>query len=323
MGQKNKRAFEMSFNWIFAMLAGGFILFLAIFAANRFTDIGQEVLYTETSASLVALLDPFETGLASSKSDIINFQKESKVIFTCSYKDNRPFGRQRISFAEKKGKEFTEPGGEFPVNNKYVFAENEVEGKQLKIFSKPFFMGYKVADLIVIFSQDYCFYQAPNDISEELSNIPGVFLTKNLNNCTGKKIVCFDSEDSKCNIKIIGSCTGFECKNLYESGKVIKGSKEIYFTNNLIYPAIFSSPEIYECNLKRLMSKFKELGEVYIGKIAIIENSGCSSQIEPDLRILISSTENLESSRDLAGIVNLASDMNIKNGGVSSECRLY
>ena len=74
---ENKRGIAMSFNWIFAILAGGFILFLAIFSAGKFIRTSEQTLYTETAASLISLFDPLETGLASGKSSSIRFKKDS------------------------------------------------------------------------------------------------------------------------------------------------------------------------------------------------------------------------------------------------------
>ena len=33
---KNKKAIEMGFNWLFAIIVGAFILFLAIYASSKF-----------------------------------------------------------------------------------------------------------------------------------------------------------------------------------------------------------------------------------------------------------------------------------------------
>ena len=60
-----KAIFGMSFNWIFALIVGGFILFLAIYGAGKFIKTSETTLYTETASKLTALLDPLETGLAS------------------------------------------------------------------------------------------------------------------------------------------------------------------------------------------------------------------------------------------------------------------
>jgi len=107
----NKKAIAMTFNWIFAIIVGAFILFLAIYASGKFIRTSEQSIYTETAASLVSLFDPLETGLASGKASEITFKKESKIFFDCNENLNLPFGRQTISFSEQTfGEEFGEVG---------------------------------------------------------------------------------------------------------------------------------------------------------------------------------------------------------------------
>ena len=94
-----KKAIAMPFNWLFALIVGALILFLAIFGATRFIQTSEEALYTESAAKLISLLDPFETGLASGKSAQINFQKNTRTFYECVEYSNQPFGRQTIAFS--------------------------------------------------------------------------------------------------------------------------------------------------------------------------------------------------------------------------------
>ena len=98
---KNKKAIAISFNWIFAFIAGTIILFLAIYATTQYIQTSEKTIYTETAAQLISLFDPLETGLASGKSDEINFKKQSRIYLDCSYLNNHPFGQQTIAFSEK------------------------------------------------------------------------------------------------------------------------------------------------------------------------------------------------------------------------------
>ena len=167
-----KKGIGLAFNWLFSIIVGGVILFLAIYGASRFIDTSQHGLYTETAASLVSLFDPLETGLASGKAYEIGFKKESKIFFNCNEESNLPFGKQTISFSEKTlGNEYGESGGRITIKDKYIFAEEVVEGKKLYVFSKPFFMGFKVADVVVVLSENYCFYDASEEVQESLEGL--------------------------------------------------------------------------------------------------------------------------------------------------------
>ncbi len=292
--KNQKKAVALPFNWIFAIIAGSVILFLAIYGTTKIIGTGQKAVYTETSAKILSLLDPLETGLASGNSEVINFKKQSRIYLGCNSLSNKPFGKQTISFSEQTfGEEFGEKGGGINIKNKYVFAEDIVEGKKFYVFSKAFFMGFKVSDLIVINSNNYCFYQAPNEIKDDIEglNLKNINFSEDIRDCEGVK-VCFGSSNN-CDIMVFGDGIS------YDSGKVIKGDEEVYYTGDLIYPAIFSSSKIYECNIQRLMNKFNELSLVYLDKIKIIQSKGCDSNIEANLMLMMDSAKSLKSSKDL------------------------
>lgn len=310
----NDKGIAMSFNWIFAILAGGFILFLAIFSAGKFIRTSEQVIYTETAASLISLFDPLETGLASGKAHEISFKKNSKIFFECEENLNPPFGKQTISFSEQTfGDAYGEKGGAVSIKNKYIFSDSIIEGNKIYVFSKPFFMPFKVTDLIIITSQDqnYCFYDAPDYIKENLEglNMKNIIFANLTSKCKGVS-VCFESK-SNCEVKV------------FEDEKyVIKKSsaKKVYYAGDLIYGAIFSDAEIYECNVKRIKVKFDELAKIYLDKIEIIERKDCKSNIGSKLSSLLGK---IEDSRGLIGLNAAAEDIDSINRQAKSGCQLY
>lgn len=324
-----KKGISIPFEWIFAMIIGGIILFIAIYAAVQFAGTGTRITNTETAARLGNLLSPFETGLASGKSSEMHFNIESRIFFKeCDEKSNLPFGIQTISFTEKMFNKYPEAGEAISIKNKYVFANNSVQGKDFYIFSKPFFMGYKVADLIIIDSKEYCFYHAPEEIKDEIENLN----LKNINfsddfSCKGIT-VCFDLDDSKCNVRVSPECIG-NCDSNYDYGKVSKydsnGKKvsETYYIGSLVYGAIFSSENLYECNVKRLMNKFGEVGRIYLDKIKITEIKGCSSNIALELSSAIGMAKSIESSKDLIILDFKIKEIKTINQGAREGCRLF
>ncbi len=307
---KNTKAIGMSFTWLFAIIAGVFILFLAIYGATKFIGVGNQITSTESAAKLSALLDPAESGIASGKYSKIEFKKDTRIYFSCSERGD--FGKQTIAFADKSFGKWGEPGEEIAVYNKYVFAEEVVEG-DLHLFSMPFSMPFKVADIIVASSENYCFAGAGTEIENEIREmgIENIEIISVGENCDGTK-VCFVS-DTNCDVRVSGSLNG--------EGFVKKGSKELYYVDNLFYAAIMSSPDIYECNVKRLMKKFGILADVYIGKIDIIRMQGCGSNIEGDLINLKRLASDLDSSEDLSMISQASKIADLKNKNVM--CRLY
>ena len=316
---KKRGQIGLPFNWIFAIIVGVVILFVAIYATSKYIGISEYKVSTETAAHLKNLLSTTETGLASGKSASINFKKETRTYFTCS--DLGVWGKNTIAFSEKTFGDFTEKGGEINTQ-KYIFSEEMLEGKRLNLFSKPFSMPFKIDDILVITSRDYCFYQAPDEIKDEiqglnLQNINFADDESEMANCSGIK-VCFDSQ---CEVSVYGMCEDYSCESYYDYGKVFRGSEVLYYTDSLLYAAIMSDTETYDCNLKRLMKRFIELADVYINKIRVIENQGCSSNIEADLNVMKGLARDLETSEDLFLIITNAESADIKNQQAS--CKLY
>ena len=188
-------------------------------------------------------------------------------------------------------------------------------------------MGFKVADLIIMFSNNYCFYKTPNEIRNEipsdLSNIQ--FEENDLKNCSGIK-VCFAGDDPNCDIIIQGMCS--TCDNFYEYGSVKKrGEDLVYYTDNLLYGAIFSENSIYECNVKRLISKFNQLGSIYEKKAEIIQEKGCdTSSFIAGLSGAIDFSRNLNNSDELIPPNELflqTQSIDSENQNAQNGCRIY
>lgn len=318
------RGIAMPFNWIFALIVGGVILFLAIYGTTQIIKTGENQLSTETALRVVTLLNPLSSGLASGKSYNIKFSKDVRSYYSCQNDLSGGFGRNKIAFAEKTIGDNYGVRGEDINTKKYVFAEVLVEGKTLNIFSKPIYMPFKIDDLIMISSKDYCFYQAPDEILDEVIglNIENINIANEFNeldNCAGV-LVCFGS-NSNCDISVFGMCEDFSCKSKYDYGKVIKSGGSLFYYDSLIYGAIFSSPEIYECNVLRLMNKFENLGRLYLDKINLVGQKQCNSNIGADLIQLIEISNGVSSSSDLFIFSQSAKLIDNKNNRAA--CKLY
>ena len=311
---RNKKAIAMSFNWIFAIVVGGFILVLSLYAASQFIRTSEQTVYTETAASIVSLFDPLETGLASGKSSSISFKKESKLYFDCFDNRNLPFGEQTIRFSEKTfGDEFAEGGNRISIKDKYVFSEDIVEGKTMYYFSKPYFAGYKVADLMMIYSDQktYCVHGAGEDFVDDVEglNLKNIIFPNASLECEGIN-VCFKSIGDKCDVRVV------------ENGNyVLKGSDKLYYVDDLLFAAIFSSSDNYECNVKRIKNRFNELAGIYLNKIEVIKRKNCEPTLGPKLLELLAFR--VESSRDLLLFHDKIEEINQINNRAKDGCRVY
>jgi len=301
---------QISFGWLFAIIAGIFILFLAVYSANIFIRGSERVYNTESSKEIEILLNPLEIGFETGKTTLIRTVYETRIYNSCdSY---GTFGRQIIKTSRKSSNKWTEAGAEISFKNKYIFSENFVEGKDFYIFSKPFYFPFKISDLIYLTNsnQEYCFSNPPDEIYDELKSLNQKNIVLNICSKDSVKICFSPNFNGECDIKVD-----------YGSKVVRKNNKNLYFySDSLMYAAIFSSPEIYECQLKRLIQRTKQLSFIYNDKALLIKNNAqCSSNL--NLLTLINSLDNLGSSANLNSISLIVED--IKKENDVANCKLW
>src|SRR3989339_392757 len=132
--------------------------------------------------------------------------------------------------------------------------------------------------------------------------------TRIFNNCSDKSIrVCFGG----------GNCDVFVNYNL---NYVTKGSQKFYFEGDaLMYAAVFSDKDVYECQLKRLMQRGEQLSLLYKNKATFVVWTGCKSNL--DLLCLSNLQKSFVSSLGLASISRLADEIKEKND--VAECKLW
>lgn len=301
--KSNKKAFlQISYQWIFALVAGGVILFLAIYGATKVIETGETQIDAKTGRNIGILLNPLESGPESfTKPQPLQLPVDTRIYNDC---DNMgEFGHQKISISQKSYGKWTDTKTQVSFPNKYIFSESPVEGKTFIVFSKPYNLPFKVASLIYLipFEEDYCFSDAPEDIERDINNINAKNLK--IGNCTQEDIkVCFSS-DSDCDMRVdVGG------------GVVEKREGEIYFQDeSLMYGAIFSSVENYECQVKRIMQRIVNLVEIYNDKAQFISPIGCNSNLRTDLNVLKSKAGNLTDSHGLYQITSLSKDIQEEN----------
>lgn len=306
----SKRGYlQISFAWLFAIIVGAVILFLAIYASTKIIQSEQGIQSAKTGKEIGIILNPLETGLESVKATSITFPVETRIYNNCN--NQGYFGRQLIQISQKSFNKWTKTDIDVGFSNKYIFSMNPSEGKEFSVFTKPFDLPFKVADLIYVVSlkKEYCFVDAPENIKEEISNIK----RKNIlsENCSTNSIrVCFSTENCDINVD-------------YLRRYVEKSGKFQHFNNDaLMYGAIFSDKENYECQLKRIMQRIEQLSNIYLEKETLVSRIGCSSDLGQDLTRLIVSAQELESSANLQVVDNLAQEIKEKNE-LNTKCRMW
>ncbi|MEK6817763.1 MAG: hypothetical protein AABX80_03090 [Nanoarchaeota archaeon] len=302
---------NISFGWLFAIIVGAVILFLAIYGATKVIKTGQSEEQAVGAKEIGILLNPLETSFESAISTPLSLRVETRIFNTCS--DFGNFGKQGIQTSEFSFNKWSIPGVESNFENKYIFSKSPVEGKKFYIFSKPFEFPFKVSDLIYLTSENekYCFDNAPEDIEEELSQLNQANLVADCLNADDKTIkVCFESA-ANCDIRVY-----------YDEGYIQKGQDRIYFEEDaLMYAGIFSDKDIYECQVKRLMKRTKQLAEIYKEKDLLFSQKNCETNLGMDLNSFISNLENAKDYKIISNVGSLVED--IKNKNKNSRCELW
>lgn len=305
---------QISFKWIFAIIVGAFILFLAIYMSIKISKVEQYQLGTETAKEIEVLLNPLETSFESAVSTSITLPQETRLYLACD--ETGFFGKQLLQVSQKSFGKWPAPSAEITSYNKYIFSKDIEQGKKFYVFSKPFKFPFKVADLIYLTSasENYCFVYAPEEIEEEISDLKqnNPDLNLHVENCENSENfiqVCFKGN---CDIEVD-----------YDSTKSVeKKGETVYFeTDALMYAAIFSDKEIYECQVKRLMKRLDSLIELYYEKEDILKEKGCTQDLRYDLMSLENEANSLQSSEDLFYMMNIVENIENKNSG--AECPLW
>lgn len=298
-------AIEISFGWLFAIIAGITIIFLAIYLSTKLIGTEQETKSAEVGKEIGILLNPLETSFESAQTTSITIPIETRINNKCELIG--PFGRQAIQLEQKSFNQWTKTDIDVFFYNKYIFSEEGIEGKKFYIFSKPFSFPFKIADLIYMTSSGkrYCFIESPEDIEDEISKLHQANVITE--NCTESDIkVCFDNQNCEINVD-------------YYGGVVEKDGESVYFDegdNALMYAGIFSEKEVYECQLKRLMLRIKELSLLYADKEVLSSKEGCSDEsLNVDLEQLSSLAESLEDSSEIENVKMMAEDLDNINEG--------
>jgi hypothetical protein len=309
-----KGAIEFSFTWLFAIIVGGLILFLAIYFASSLISQRGGQSGAQVSSDFMIALNPLESGFESNRKVEIVFPTEAKIYNKCQGTSG-VFGSQKLAVSQKLFNSWTPASLEVSFPSKYLFSKYEIEDREVYVFSQSFEFPYKVTDLMVIFpkNKDYCFISAPEKIKEnlELMNFGNILFDENCSSKANQEKVCFSNE-LNCEVYVD-----------VDRNYVRKGEDIFYFTGeNLMYGAIFSDYSIYECQVKRLMKKVGVLADLYREKISFISKQGCSSDLGPDLIQLSNMANSISDSKDLKGVYDFSVLVGAKNDNLD-ECRLW
>jgi hypothetical protein len=314
---KNKKGFmDLSFGWIFGLIVGGVVLFLAIYMATQYAGFEKKSQTAQSGRQIEAWFNSLNTGENVSLSTTLTSSVETRIYSECqSYGE---FGKQILRVDEKSMNEF-QTGMEIDFKNQYIYiseSSSEIPEKSFSVFSNTFNFPFKISNLIYIIplSKEYCFVVDDENRREKIENLNrnNLKVADSVNECNeDSETVCFTS--GNCDINVKGSY-------------VEKGEEKMYYSGDaLMYAAIFSDKELYECQLKRLMKRTSKLANMYIYKSK--DMVGCDmSTIKMGLNTLKDGAKGMadaegEVSQRLSRLSNLQKNLNKKND--QWKCRLW
>ena len=343
--KKNKKAEIPAFGWIFAMIIGAVILFIAIFVVVRVTSTQKYKTNTELAAKLDSVLNPFASvgSIGAIFTDTITLPSKTQINLVCEPSfladDDSTNDLGAISLIISSEDELLNSivkeaeAGQHKSYNKYIFGNSSMVGKELAIMSRPLELPFRVDDVIYITTKKYCFENTPDVIKQDISleineqrnpifdNTKFYDIDKPETKCSTDEIrVCFGS----CSMKSGNILVKDNSNGNYDIGTVtIQGQSQNqgkpFVTLPLMYAAIFSDDMNYYCNLKRLMSKTAILADIYVKKSDILSGQrSCAVQsVRTNLLTLKSQAEKIASNTGVDCSEKLKSKVyNCKKGDI-------
>lgn len=300
----------VQFTWIFSLIIGALIIFLAVYSAAKFVQTSSFQTQAELVRQLDVVLNPFAsvgaiTTMTLSKQ--VELPVEMQLNFSCSSQGNY----NELNARTRKGKgwgDWLERG--FRIKDKYIFSDS-LSGKNLWVFSKPFEMPWRVDDAIYILDKSYCFDNPPQNIKDEIdamgfsqSGQGAVFLKKD--SCpAGSVEVCFGSRQCAVNVN-------------YPLGIVRKEGEGLVFAGDaMMYAAIFSGKAVYQCNFDRFIERLRTQIDMNIAESIKLKERGC------DTDALLSSLQLMKSAfkeKLLGNYVSIANEVADNN---PKECPVF
>lgn len=334
----NKQAFEFSFGWLFALLVGAVILFLAIYAVTNLVDNLRLQKEAETGKDIGTILSPVETTLENAKYAELAVKQPTKLFNDC--KISGSFGSQLISTKIKSGIGNTWRAGETvpsTFHNKYLFSDAEVQAeKNFYIISKPFEFPFKVADIMIMWSDQtgYCFVDLSN-APGEIGGLSAEFssLLVNVTNVRSAS-VCPANSKKVCHERNANECSPNKDIIIHDT-YIERDGEELYYVYStnydnpypLLLAAIFSNKAIYDCQVQRLMMRANNLAKVYQEKTQVLSSvdSSCSfSTLTSPLAAYISETSQLVNNNDLNALFSIKSKaQEIQDANDILYCKLF
>jgi len=262
-------------------------------------------------------MNPLEIGFEEGKVTLLELPVETRFYNNCSDEGN--FGKQKIKISQKNLGSWSDLNQGVSFQNKYIFSKNASEGRSFYVYSKPLELPFKVADLIYLIPKNkvYCFIKAPLNISTEIRDLrlENIVNVSQISKCpTGSENVCFKSGGNSVDCGLTDTIINTNAKMLR------RGTKEVKFDGDtLMYAALFSERDVYECQIRRLMKRVATLASMYDEKATLIARNNCNSDL--NLVGLENAAKSIQTLGQLPSVVGISNEIKIAND--KAYCKLW
>ena len=247
----NKKGMEITFNWIFVIIAGSILLMFFIYFAWKQIGLFNEIGINEITSNINNEIDAFAVGVSSNK--VVELPKEVILSFKCGevfFKDARK-DTLRLIYGEgifKNNFNLWTAAWNFPFKIDNLYYASDLSRRFIIIGDENFFF-----------------------------NIPDKFPKFNSFNSEIKKndvIVDFTNSNFNIRLKENKVLVVDKLKNLitfYPENK-----KEEFYGEAMIYGAMFSNYDEYTCLKKKAIERLGIISDLYKKKTNLLKlNSKC------------------------------------------------
>ncbi|MEK6936671.1 MAG: hypothetical protein AABW58_01215 [Nanoarchaeota archaeon] len=260
----NKKGMEITFNWIFVIIAGSVLLMFFLFFAWKQIGLFNKLGINEVVSKLNNEIDSFAIGVSLNK--VVELPKGVDISFKC--------GEVVFKGAKKDTLHL-------------IYAEGDFR-ERFNLWTNAWVFPFKVDNLYYTTNSNGKMFIIGNE--NFFFNIPNKFpKSNNLNQEVGKNDVIVDFTNSN-------------LQRNYRENKVLvidssrnmitffpENKKEEFYGEEMIYGGIFSSYTEYSCLRKKALERLNVISELYKKKAGLLKlNSKCNflySEMEKTLEL--------------------------------------
>ncbi len=259
----NKGQVEISFNWIFVLVAGGLLLmFFIMFIVNQ-QDASEE----ELGRKVITRLDTIFTIIQQTPDSVQSFERiNTELIFSCE-EGVQSYRARRSSAA-------------IFIDDRIVFSPNEIGVSSLIAWTKSFRGPYPVTPVLYLSDEktQYVFVNENNLVAGLFNQMPAQFskiLVQEhavIRDDDYRRYIIITSRNSP-EVDTSKIMNKYDVVSITASGSPLRGQvfNINFVTEEMLWGAIITGdPELFKCARDRLLARYRNANKVQIKRVELI-----------------------------------------------------